>query len=277
MKNVVHEICRYIEAHAQEPLTLEAIAKKSGYSPAYLQKRFTEETGSSPKAYQAAVRKERLKQNLKQKQSLTDAIYEAGYGSASRVYEKISSKLGMTPKQYQGGGRGLEISYAVVWTVLGRMILAATERGLCFLQFEEGKFKAAKMLRQEFPKAVIQEMPAKSVPMLKLWTEALNAYLKGKSKLKDLPLDLQGTAFQTLVWRYLQSIPSGETRSYAEVAKAIGNPKAFRAAASACARNKVAIAIPCHRVIHGSGNVSGYRWGLARKRKLLQIEGYLFA
>jgi AraC family transcriptional regulator, regulatory protein of adaptative response / methylated-DNA-[protein]-cysteine methyltransferase len=277
MKKVIHEICRYIQQHVDQSLSLTAIAKKSGYSATYLQKRFTEETGSSPKVYQTSLRQQRLKSSLKRKEKLTDAIYQAGYGSTSRVYEKVSTKLGMTPKQYRDGGKGLEVSYAVLDTVLGRMILGATERGLCFLQFEEGKTHASKMLAEEFPNAKIQEMPAKSFPMLKLWTTALNEYLKGKSRLENLPLDLRGTAFQMLVWRYLQKIPSGETRSYSQVAKAIGNPKAFRAAASACARNKVAIAIPCHRVIHGNGNVSGYRWGLARKRELLKIEGNLFA
>ena len=272
MKKVVYEICRYIEGHVNEPLTLFVVAKKSDYSPAYLQRRFTEIVGSSPKSYQAAIWTQQFKQNLKRKERLAGAVYSAGYGSPSRVYEKLEKTFGMTPKQYQNGAKGLEIFYAQCRTKLGQILIAATERGICCLQFADGSGSLKKRLELEFPNAVILKMPEKSIPLLKEWMTRLNSYLTGKSKLLELPLDIRGTAFQMLVWRYLQTIPSGEVHSYSEVAKAIGNSKAARAVASACARNRVALVIPCHRVIRGDGALSGYRWGPKRKRALLNLE-----
>ena len=165
-----------------------------------------------------------------------------------------------------------KINYALYKTRLGPMVLAATEKGLCALQFADPNAQAETLLSQEFPLAVFKKVPVKSVSILKEWGAAFDVYLKGERPLQKLPLDIQGTDFQRKVWGYLQTIPSGETRSYSQVAKAIGKPRAFRAAASACARNHLAIAIPCHRIIHGSGNVSGYRWGLERKRALLSLE-----
>ena len=269
---MVHEICRYIEEHASTPLTLRAIAKKSGYSASHLQRRFTAIIGSSPKTYQTAIRNQRLKQSLKHQESLGSAIYGAGFGSSSRVYEKLSTTLGMTPKQYRNGGSGLTIHYAMSKTRLGWMLLAAAERGICFLQFADDKNALIKELRGEFPNAELSGMPRTQNKLFSAWMRQLNDYLAGKLKTLNLPLDIRGTAFQKLVWDYLQTIPAGETRSYTDVAVAIGKPAAVRAVASACASNTIAIAIPCHRVIRGNGDLANYRWGLDRKRTLLDLE-----
>jgi AraC family transcriptional regulator of adaptative response/methylated-DNA-[protein]-cysteine methyltransferase len=267
---VVHEMCRYLEAHAEEPLTLAALARRSGYSASHLQRRFSALVGSSPKAYQLAVRQRRLRHGLRRGAPLSEAIVGAGYGSQSRVYERLATTFGMTPGQYRGGGRGLEIRYASARTRLGRILLGATARGLCFLQFVEDA--DPRPLRAEFPRAVLHPMDPARAPQFAAWMRRLDAYLAGRSATLTLPLDLQGTAFQTMVWRCLQTIPAGQTRSYGEVAAAIGKPAAVRAAASACARNKVALVVPCHRVIRGSGDLGGYRWGPARKRALLALE-----
>ena len=265
-------MCRYIKEHASAPLTLSAIAKKSGYSADHLQRRFTAIIGSSPKTYQTAIRNRLLKQSLKNQERLGDAIYGAGFGSSSRVYEKLSTTLGMTPKQYRNGGRDLTIHYAVSKTKLGWMLLAAAERGICFLQFADDKPALIKELRAEFPNAALRVMPRTQEKLFSAWMRQLNGYLAGKLKTLDLPLDIRGTAFQKLVWDYLQTIPAGETRSYTDVAAGIGKPAAARAVASACARNTIAIAIPCHRVIRGDGDLTGYRWGTTRKRLLLDLE-----
>lgn len=272
LEAVVQAMCRYIEQHADMPLPLVALAQKSGYSAAHLQRRFKALIGSSPKGYQSALRKERLKQRLQRQEPLGEAIYGAGYGSPSRVYERLGTTLGMTPKQYREGGRSLEIHYAAATTRLGRIGIGATARGICFLQFAPDRAALEQALRAEFPRAVLKPMEKTQRQAFAAWMRALNAYLAGHAKKLDLPLDIRGTAFQTLVWNYLQTIPAGTVQSYGNVAQAIGRPKAVRAVASACARNKVALIIPCHRVICGSGDLGGYRWGLGRKRALLALE-----
>ncbi len=269
---VVHEISRYIERHAAAPLTLSAIAKKSGYSAAHLQRRFSAIVGSSPKVYQMAIRNRPLKRGLKLQKRVDDAIYDAGYGSHSRVYEKLSRTLGMTPTQYRAGGQGLQIHYATSDTPLGRIVIGATERGICCLHFADDRAALVKNLRAEFPNATLTPMPTAQRGNFSTWMRMLDAYLAGRSTTLELPLDIRGTAFQTLVWKYLQTIPAGQVRSYSEVANAIDKPAAVRAVASSCARNKISIVIPCHRVIRGSGDLAGYRWGLNRKRALLDLE-----
>jgi AraC family transcriptional regulator, regulatory protein of adaptative response / methylated-DNA-[protein]-cysteine methyltransferase len=269
---VVHAMCQYIEEHADEPLTLAALARKSGYSPAHLQRRFTTIVGSSPKAYHAAARSRRFKHGLKRHERISDAMYDAGYGGPSRVYETLDARLGMTPAQYRAGGGGLRIHYAASRTALGWMIVGATERGICFLKLGSDRAALERELAREFPNAVKTGMPDASRPAFRRWIAALNAYLAGKSELHGLPLDIRGTAFQLLVWRYLLTVPSGDVRSYGQVASAIGRPRAVRAVASACARNRVALIIPCHRVIRGTGALGGYRWGVKRKRALLDLE-----
>lgn len=272
IEEVVHSLCRTIEAKRDEKITLAEIAKKSGYSASHIQKAFTTIVGSSPKAFQTALRSQQLKTELKSSATLSDAIYGAGYGSPSRVYEKKSRSIGMTPKQYRSGGKQVQIHYASCKTSLGTMMIGATERGICFLHFGDKGDDLYRSLAREFPNADLSPMPEQGNGNFAVWVNALNAYLDQKKKLRDLPLDIQGTAFQILVWRYLQSIPAGEVRSYGEVAAGIGKPKAIRAVATACARNNIALAIPCHRVLRGDGALAGYRWGLERKRALIALE-----
>ena len=270
---VVHTLCRYIEAHLDQPLSLADIARKSGYSAAHIQKAFVNIVGSSPKAWHAALRHQQLKKNLKSAPNITGAIYDAGYGAPSRVYENLAQNIGMTPRQYQRGGAPLTLHYATGNTRLGPMMIAATERGICFLQFADDAADLLAALKAEFPHAALTPMPPPGEPHFAAWMTALNDYLDGPAQpLDHLPLDLRGTAFQMLVWRYLQTIPPGTVQSYTQVAAAIGKPAAIRAVASACAKNRVAIAIPCHRVLRGDGTLAGYRWGLNRKQALIEHE-----
>lgn len=265
---VVEEIRQHIEQHACETLTLDHMAKKSGYSAAHLQKAFTAQVGSSPKAYQAALRRKELKRQLKGGAAVSDAIYGSGYSSPSRVYESLGSSIGMTPRQYREGGKGVTIHYASGSTRMGPVTIGATERGICFLQFG----KEGPDLAEEFPHATRISMPTAFQPAFDAWMKAINEHLEGRLQRLDIPLDVNGTAFQLMVWRYLQTIPAGETRSYKQVACAVGRPDAVRAVGTACGRNHVALLIPCHRVLRGDGQLGGYRWGLERKRQLLALE-----
>ena len=269
----IHELCRYIEEHAAEPLTLEQLAAKAGLSRFHLQRTFKAVVGLSPKQYQEACRLESLKGALKQSNDVTGAVYDAGFGSASRVYERADARLGMTPKRYRQGGRGSSITYATVDSPLGLLLIAATDRGVCFVQFGDTRDGLLAALLKEYPEADLEPMGDPPSAEFRQWMEALNHYLEHKQPSLELPVDVRATAFQMRVWNYLQSIPSGEVRSYGEVAAAIGAPSATRAVARACATNPVALAIPCHRVIRGSRQLGGYRWGLARKRELLEMEG----
>jgi len=265
-------LCRYIEQHAEDALPLAVLAAQAHLSPAHLQRRFKAAIGLSPRQYQEACRLKKLKKDLKGKAAVTDAIYDAGFGSASRVYGGIDSHLGMTPKQYRQQGAGLDIYYATGKTPLGLLLMAATARGICAIEFGDDADALVQSLQAEFPAAQLHKGAKGTAAELKEWLAALNEYLKGRAALPKLPLDIQGTAFQAQVWRYLQTIPAGKTRSYTDVAKAVGKPAAIRAVASACARNKIGLLIPCHRVISSSGTLAGYRWGLDRKRQLLEME-----
>ena len=266
----IRELCDYIREHASEELTLRRLAKRAQLSPFHLQRSFKAMTGVSPRQFQEACRLETLKDNLRSG-PVTHAVYESGFGSASRVYER-APRLGMTPAQYGAGGRGAVISYAAARSPLGRMMLAATDRGLCFVQFADTDAALLEMLRREFPHAELRPMLAAQRGQFRAWIDALQAHLRDGSAKVDLPLDIRATAFQMRVWDYLRRIPSGQTRSYTEVAEAIGQPSAARAVARACATNRVAVLIPCHRVLRGTGELSGYRWGVERKRQLLNIE-----
>jgi AraC family transcriptional regulator, regulatory protein of adaptative response / methylated-DNA-[protein]-cysteine methyltransferase len=268
----IRELCRYIEQHAEERVDLAALAARAGLSRFHLQRRFKAVTGVSPREYAEAFRMRRLKSELRQSADVTDAVYAAGFGSSSRVYERADTQLGMTPSQYRRGGEGVAIAYACTRTPLGLMLLAATDRGLCFLQFGETEEALAAALHGEYPAAQIAPMGKERAPEFGAWMEALRQHLEGRRPRLDLPLDIRATAFQARVWNYLRSIPYGETRSYAQVAEGIGSPTAVRAVARACASNTVALAIPCHRVIRGDGAESGYRWGVERKQALLERE-----
>lgn len=272
LNQVVHELARQIDAQPEQKISLEQLAQRAGYSPFHLQRSFKAIMGSSPKEYQTAARVRMLKQELRNEKPVADAIYEAGFGSGSRVYEKADGQLGMTPSEYRSGGKGLTISYASGPTPLGLMMIGATDRGICFLQFGETDQVLLGELRQQFSAATAQPMPESHRPQFEAWLAALNRHLRGLEPRLDLPLDVRGTAFQLIVWRYLQKVPYGEVRSYSEVAAAIGKPSAARAVASACASNSIALLIPCHRVVRGTGELGGYRWGVQRKRVLLDTE-----
>lgn len=271
-EEVVHQVCRYLEAHADAKLTLADLARWSGYSPAHLQRSFKAVTGCSPKEYQQALRTQRLKQELRAGTPPSQAVYGAGFGSPSRVYGALDSTLAMTPVQYQRGGRGLDLHWALAPSPLGPLLLAASDRGLAFLHFAASAEEGLSALAAEFPQARVRPMPEASRPEFDRWMAAVRAFLGGHGDLAGLPLDIRGTAFQVAVWTFLQTIPRGETRSYTQVAAALDRPAAVRAVASACARNHLALVIPCHRVLRGDGALAGYRWGMERKRRLLELE-----
>ena len=270
----VAELCDHIrrEADSGEPLTLDALAARVGLSPAHLQRTFRTAVGVSPRRYAELCRLERLKGELRGGESVTGAIYAAGFGSSSRVYERADSRLGMTPSQYRAGGKGVAITYAATDTSVGKLLLAATDRGLCFVQLGGSERELVARLRREYPAADLFAMGESSSPAFAAWMEALRRHVEEGRPHGDLPVDVRASAFQQRVWTFLQSIPWGETRSYAQVAAGIGAPRSTRAVARACASNPVAVAIPCHRVIRGDGALSGYRWGVERKRKLLARE-----
>ena len=274
--NLMHEICRYIEKHYQQRLTLALLAEQAGMSPSHFQRSFKAAVGMSPKKYQDGCRirmfKDSLKSHLKPEGNITQAMHSSGYESSSRLYEKIDTHMGMTPGTYRRGGADELISYASAETVLGPVMIGATDRGICFLQFDDADDRLLAQLNLEYPKASFQPMPIETQPQFDQWIAQLNEFLEGKARVLDLPMDIRGTAFQCMVWDYLVSIPSGTLQSYTEVANGIGKPKAVRAVASACANNKIAITIPCHRVIRGDGSLAGYKWGLARKRSLIDLE-----
>lgn len=266
------EVAKYIESHADERLTLARLAKQTGLSPSRFQRVFKAAFGVSPKAYQDAARMKRFKAALKEGDDVTGAIFSAGFGSISRVYGEEMRNIGMTPKAYRSGGTGETISYACRDTALGLMIMAATERGVCFAQFGENMETLLEQLRAEFPKAKLSASPAQDAPELDAWIEALDAHISQGAPRPDLPLDLRGTAFQIKVWRFLLSVREGDVISYGELAARIKKPKAVRSVASACAANRIGVLVPCHRVLRGDGSLGGYRWGLERKRALLDVE-----
>lgn len=268
----IHAVARYIEAHADEQFSLRTLAGRAHLSPFHFQRRFKALVGVTPKQYVDACRMNWLKKHLRAGAPVTGAIYDAGFGSASRVYERVDTRLGMTPRQYREGGKGVAISYAVARTPLGLTMMAATDRGLCAVLFGETERALLAELQREYPGATITPMDAGARAPFAQWMAALAAHLEGTQPRFGLPLDVRGTAFQMKVWSFLERIPYGEVRSYAEVAEGIGAPKAVRAVASACAANRLAVAIPCHRVIRGDGGLGGYRWGLARKRALIDAE-----
>ncbi len=265
-------VARYIEAHADERLTLETLSKQAKLSPSRLQRSFRRAFGISPRRYQDGVRGNRLKAMLKAGDGVADAIFAAGYGSTSRVYGDASRNIGMTPGAYRTGGRGETLRYACRHTALGPLLMAATERGVCFAQFGESETELLRQLEHEFPHAERRPSSAQQTPELDAWIDALNAHLSADAPRPELPLDLRGTAFQVKVWNFLLGLEEGDVVSYGELAAGIGKPKAVRAAASACGANRVAVLVPCHRVLRGDGGLGGYRWGEARKRTLLDAE-----
>lgn len=255
------------DADEAEP-TLEALGAALGVSPHHLQRTFKRVMGISPRQYAEARRVDRLKQNLRTGDDVTTALYDAGYGSSSRLYESAPNRLGMTPATYRRGGVGMEIEYTIVDSALGRLLVATTERGVSLVCLGETDEPLVARLHSEYPHATVQEASGKTGE----WVTSILRYLEGSQPRLDLPLDLQATAFQWQVWEALREIPLGETRSYSEVARSIGKPKAARAVAQACANNPTALIIPCHRVVRNDGLMGGYRWGPERKERLLAQE-----
>jgi AraC family transcriptional regulator of adaptative response/methylated-DNA-[protein]-cysteine methyltransferase len=280
----VKAICRFIEQHLDEPLTLDRLGKEFHQSPFHLQRRFKAVLGITPRAYADSCRLRTLKRNLQAGDSVTRAMYDAGYGSSSRLYEKTASQLGMTPDKYRRGAIAAAIRYTCADSPLGRMLIAATERGICSIQFARTDGELMEGLKREFPFASRKRDENDDEGGLQSWASALIRHMQGKdldsasspssASLSSslLPLDIRATAFQRRVWTYLQSIPFGATRSYSQVAKGIGRPRAVRAVARACATNPVAVAIPCHRIVRQDGSMGGYRWGVERKKALLAME-----
>lgn len=263
------EICRYIEHHLDEPVSLASLARAFRQSPFHLQRRFKAAIGITPREYADACRLRLLKRNLQAGDNVTRAMYDAGYGSTSRLYEKTASQLGMTPDKYRRGAIAASIRYSCADSPLGRMLIAATEKGICSIQFARSDGELIEGLKREFPFAA--RKPDEGG--LQTSVAALLKIMSGTEPNAALPLDIRATAFQRRVWSYLRLIPFGSTQSYKQVARGIGQPTASRAVARACATNPVAVAIPCHRVVRQDGNASGYRWGVERKRALLEMEG----
>jgi len=258
----------YLDEHLDEAVTLDALGREVGMSPAHLQRTFKRYLGVSPKGYVRARRLERLKSRLQEGDSVLRATFEAGYGAASRAYDPASAPLGMTPATYRDGGRGMRVRYAVADSPLGRVLVGATERGVAAVMLGDADDDLERSLREEYPNATLEL----SRDGLREWTEAVVRSLEGPADALDLPLDVQATAFQWRVWTALRDIPRGETRTYGEVAEAIGAPSSSRAVARACATNPVALTVPCHRVVRKDGGMGGYRWGEGRKRRLLEQE-----
>lgn len=264
----VDRACRYLDEHADEPTTLRQLAAAVGMSPYYLQRAFTRVVGVSPKEYRDARRMERFKELLKRGATVTSATYEAGYGSSSRLYERVNSTLGMTPSAFRSGGTGVTLRFTTVLTAVGRLLVAVTDRGIVAVRLGDTEEALVASLQHDYPNASLR----RDTNGLKTHVRVILHCLHGSVAGDRAVLDVKATAFQRRVWKALQQIPRGQTRSYRELAQAIGQPTAARAVARACATNPIAIAIPCHRVLRGDGQLAGYRWGLQRKKRLLALE-----
>jgi AraC family transcriptional regulator of adaptative response/methylated-DNA-[protein]-cysteine methyltransferase len=248
--------------------TLAEMGDHVGMSPYHLQRVFKKLTGVSPRDYADSCRVKRLKNRLRDGANVTEALYDAGYGSSSRLYEQSAAHLGMTPLKYRKGGEGMRIGYTIRDCKLGRLLVAMTEEGICCVDIDDDDAALEAYLLKEYPAAEIQ----RGDPVMGEWVEQFLAFLNGWQPHFDLPLDLRATTFQLRVWQTLLEIPYGETRSYREIAEAIGQPNAFRAVANACAANPVPLVVPCHRVIRSDGDIGGYGLGVERKRVLLEQE-----
>ena len=264
------ELAHYIEQHAEAKLTLRDLAAQACMSPAGFRRRFIQVVGVSPMEYQRATRIKALKGSLAARDDIAGAVYEAGFGSVSRVYETLDWSLGMTPAAYRQRGRGEDIRFAVRATRLGALIMAATSRGVCHVHFGKSAEALEAGLREEFPEAAVSRSTAECDPALDAWMRALAAHIDDGGPRPELPLHVFGTALQIRTWRFLTALGNEELRSYSNVAEEIGKPRAVRAVANACAANNIAVLIPCHRVLRKNRSLGGYRWGLARKRALIK-------
>jgi AraC family transcriptional regulator of adaptative response/methylated-DNA-[protein]-cysteine methyltransferase len=265
-------LARYIESRPDEPLSLADLGALVGLSASRVQRVFKENFGVSPKAFQDALRLKHFKQAMRTGQTVTGAIYEAGFGSVSRIYGKADRQVGMSPSRYGKGGEGETIAFSCRETSLGLLMMAATDQGVCFAEFGENEKTLQDRLQKEFPKARLHPSEASQSPELDAWIKALDEHLSQNKPRPDVPLDIRGTAFQARVWKLLLSVREGEVITYTELARRLGQPRAVRAVASACGRNRITVLIPCHRILRSDGSLGGYRWGLDRKRKLLEKE-----
>ena len=266
---LVERVREYIDQHADEPLPLARLAREAGVSPAHLQRTFTRVVGLSPKQYQEQRRVGALKSALREGRTVSSATYEAGFGTGRRVYETADDALGMTPGAYRRRGVGVTIHYTVVPVSLGLLLVAVTERGISGVSLGDSEDALVAALRAELPAAEL----VRTADAHDRLVDSVVAHVEGKTSAEALPLDVRATAFQWQVWRALQRIPEGATRTYQQLARELGRPSAARAVARACASNRVAVLIPCHRVVRGDGALGGYRWGVARKAALLAREG----
>ncbi|HEY7360743.1 MAG TPA: bifunctional DNA-binding transcriptional regulator/O6-methylguanine-DNA methyltransferase Ada [Streptosporangiaceae bacterium] len=267
----VRRALAYLDQHQDGRVRLADLAKVTGQSAWHLQRTFRKLVGLSPREYLAARRADRLRAGLRQEASVSRATYEAGFGSSSRVYEGAPRLLGMTPGTFRKGGEGMEIRYTIVSSPYGRLLVAATDRGVCAVMLGENDARLARDLGAQFPRAACRRVDDGDTWLAGLVSRVAEE-LRHPGQGAGIPLDLHGTAFQWRVWQALVSIPAGETRTYGEVARSIGKPRSVRAVAGACAANRVAVVVPCHRVVRTDGTLGGYRWGLPRKQRLLEAE-----
>jgi AraC family transcriptional regulator, regulatory protein of adaptative response / methylated-DNA-[protein]-cysteine methyltransferase len=265
---LVGKACAYLDERRGERVTLDELSRAVGLSPFHLQRLFKRKIGISPKDYQREQRLEETKRLLAEGAGVTDAVFGAGYGSVSRFYEKASSRLGMAARDYRAKGKGQSIAFCCFPTPLGSVLVAATPRGVCSIKLGDDPAQLRRLLDEEFSEAELIEEPA----ALKPFRDEILSFLAGDQSLADVPLDVRGTVFQRKVWEQLRRIPAGETRTYQEIARAIGAPAAVRAVGSACGANPVALLVPCHRAVRTDGGLGGYAWGVARKKRLLALE-----
>lgn len=266
---LVQRAARQLAESTEDSVRLSALAGTLGTTQATLRRAFRQVTGLKPRELAEALRIKRFKALLRAGKSITDALYETGYGSSSRVYERSNAQLGMTPATYRKGGQGMKIGFTIAKSPLGKVLVGATERGVSAVYLGDAESTLIAELREEYPRAEISPAP----DAFQRWVREIVQRIEGKQPRLELPLDLQATTFQRRVWQELQRIPRGRTRTYSQIARSLGRPKAVRAVARACATNPVSIVVPCHRVIREDGALAGYRWGIERKRSLLSREG----
>ena len=265
---LVNQVCRYIEAHLHTKLSLAVLSHQVGLSPYHLQRTFKKVLGISPREYVKSRRVAEMKRFLRNGETVNNSLYSAGFSSRSRVYENIQGGFGVNPGEFRRGGEGLRIRYGIIDSPIGRVLVAATERGVCGVCIGESDAFVESSLAEDYPSALMH----RSDEEMKEWTGAFEKYFDGVSLAVNLPLDVKATAFQSRVWKIIQSIPFGKTTTYGKIAEDLGEPEASRAVARACATNPVALLVPCHRVIGKDGSLRGYRWGFEKKLALLKLE-----
>src|ERR1700741_979376 len=266
--DLVQRVCRLLNSNDSETLKLAELATQAGVSQFHLQRTFKKVMGISPRQYLAARKSDNFKTLVRKGESVTSSLYESGFNSSSRLYEHAAEELGMTPATYSRGGRGVDISYTITASPMGRLLVAVTERGVCAVRMADTDAELEQDLREEFPNAQLKRDDS----ALRESVQKILTHLDKNEPRLDLPLDIKATAFQRQVWEHLRAIPYGQTVSYGDVAKALGKPGAVRAVGRACATNPVALVIPCHRVVREDKTLGGYRWGLQRKQKVHDLE-----